>query len=514
MLNKLHKTWLIASRDWLATATTRTFCLTLVLVPFIAAVLTTLVLLTLNLEDFLNASSGRTTDGQFNYAVVDSSAERNRLVRQEILRADLNEVFQFVNEQSYEALGTNKELGNLKSRLAIQPQSELMVDLIEAILNLNATIAQSEVNTDNHEFAQWWSENRSKLPAIIPGLDPYIEEALSEELDFETRKNMTLWALQQFRHHEGVIIHHNDSFSNSLVHFEVVLPFKETDRHAQFVKWYEQKLVQALYRYRIESIAPNITDEEIESLVVNTSVHIRTISENTQPSNLASLIQENLKEIFYFGLVVMMVLLGIILTISVVLEEKSTKLVEVILATVDPNQLLDGKILGVILVVISLWVSWLALFITFLTVAALLISIVRDSTFELLIAFGDIGSLFTILLYAVLGMTFFNYLVAGTTSKSVNSNEATLKLLPLLIIFSIGITVSWSMLSDPTTLWATILKFIPVFTPFAMGISASNLPNLYLLLGIFSCMILSCYVARLSVSGVFARSLLLESHFQ
>ena len=142
-----------------------------------------------------------------------------------------------------------------------------------------------------------------------------------------------------------------------------------------------------------------------------------------------------------------------------VVEEKSTRVVEVLLATVRPVQLLAGKILGVGLVGL-IQLSIIGVIGLAVAVASNTITLPPDAT-------GTIGS---VLLWFLLGYAFYSsmFAVAGAIVSRQEELQNTATPLNLLMIASFFIAFSSSVSGGGDTTLAKVSSFLPPVAPLIM----------------------------------------------
>ncbi|MBA2441520.1 MAG: ABC transporter permease [Rubrobacter sp.] len=139
-----------------------------------------------------------------------------------------------------------------------------------------------------------------------------------------------------------------------------------------------------------------------------------------------------------------------------VVEEKSSRVVEIVLSTVRPWQLLAGKIIGIGL----LGLGQLVLLGSLGLAAALV------AGFELPPAtFGAAGA---ILLWFILGFAFYSCLFAVAGSLVSKQEDVQYTQIPLMVLIFGGYGVSFSQLGDLGSVTAQALSFVPPFTPMLM----------------------------------------------
>jgi ABC-2 type transport system permease protein len=142
---------------------------------------------------------------------------------------------------------------------------------------------------------------------------------------------------------------------------------------------------------------------------------------------------------------------------SGVVEEKSSRVVEVLLATVRPSQLLRGKILGIgVLGLVQLGAIAAAGF-----AAAQVLGSLRFPS-------GALGVIAVVLLWFVLGYFFYASLfaVAGALVSRQEDLQATMTPLTILIVASFFIGIQANQAPDSTL--AVVASFLPPSAPLVM----------------------------------------------
>jgi ABC-2 type transport system permease protein len=141
-----------------------------------------------------------------------------------------------------------------------------------------------------------------------------------------------------------------------------------------------------------------------------------------------------------------------------VLEERGNRMMEVLLSSIDPLELLVGKLLGyaaVALTQLALWVAT-AYALSRVTGLPLLLQILESAgsrTLLLFVACYAVGYLLYASLYAIIGA------VVGAEREAGLYQQ----LLSLILVFPIAITLS--LASDPTSNVAVRLTWFPLVTP-------------------------------------------------
>jgi len=138
-----------------------------------------------------------------------------------------------------------------------------------------------------------------------------------------------------------------------------------------------------------------------------------------------------------------------------VIEEKNSRVIEVVLSAISPFQLMAGKVLGlggIGLTVISLWGT--AAF-----AAARWKGLSIDVSAEVVLCFA---------VYYILGFLLFSSVLAGIGSICNTIKEAQSLMMPLTLIIIVP-TVAWIDLArHPEGALARVLSFVPPLTPMVM----------------------------------------------
>ncbi|TVR31546.1 MAG: ABC transporter permease [Nitriliruptor sp.] len=161
----------------------------------------------------------------------------------------------------------------------------------------------------------------------------------------------------------------------------------------------------------------------------------------------------NIGVVFLFGLLMFyasMIVNGII-------EEKGSRVVELLVEAVPVRQLMAGKVLGLGTIAVG---QTLALF---LPAVVVLVAFNRD-----LIPPGLGGVLGYTLLWFVLGYAFYTLLCAGLGALVSRPEEAQAVLTPATMLALVGYLVGFAAIQAPDATWAVIAGWVPPTAPFVM----------------------------------------------
>jgi ABC-2 type transport system permease protein len=142
---------------------------------------------------------------------------------------------------------------------------------------------------------------------------------------------------------------------------------------------------------------------------------------------------------------------------SGVVEEKATRVVEVLLATVRPVQLLAGKIIGIGLV------GLVQLFVVGATGLAVALALDR-----IVLPPGAAGTIGLILVWFVLGYTFYSCLFAVAGAIVSRQEELQNTITPLNLVLVASFFLAFSALQNPDGTLAQVSSFLPPVAPLVM----------------------------------------------
>jgi len=137
------------------------------------------------------------------------------------------------------------------------------------------------------------------------------------------------------------------------------------------------------------------------------------------------------------------------------LEEKSSRVIEVLLACVSPLELMAGKIIGLAGMGLTVMIAWTACAGVAVQMRGLPVSVAP-------------GMLAYMLVYYVLGFTLLSSLLAAIGSVCNTLKEAQGLMMPVTILFIIPMAGWFGLASHPNGLAARVMSFIPPLAPIVM----------------------------------------------
>lgn len=158
------------------------------------------------------------------------------------------------------------------------------------------------------------------------------------------------------------------------------------------------------------------------------------------------------------------------------IEEKSNRIVEVLLSSISPIELMSGKIAGVAATGLTVVGSWALCFFFLVVVVPGLMGAPEDFLSHI-----PVEPLYMVsfLFYFLVGYLFYAAILAGIGSVCNSLKESQNLMSPIMIVMMIPILAMLPIGQDPNGLVAKVLSFIPPFTPFVMMNRAAGPPALW-----------------------------------
>ncbi|MEX0942380.1 MAG: ABC transporter permease [Pseudomonadales bacterium] len=157
------------------------------------------------------------------------------------------------------------------------------------------------------------------------------------------------------------------------------------------------------------------------------------------------------------------------------IEEKSNKLIEVLLSSISPIALMAGKIMGIAGTGLAVIGAWALMAFGFFVVLPGLLDI--SLPFDVSSVISDPWFLTSFLVYFILGYLLYAALLVGLGSICNNLKEAQNLMLPIQLVQMIPIFVMIPIGKDPGGTLAQVLSYVPPLTPFVMMNRAAAPPT-------------------------------------
>ncbi|MFT5423019.1 MAG: ABC-2 type transport system permease protein [Phycisphaerales bacterium] len=208
-------------------------------------------------------------------------------------------------------------------------------------------------------------------------------------------------------------------------------------------------------------------------------------------------LQQMLPMVFMF-LMLMSIMIGGTYLLTTTVEEKSSRVVELLLSATSPMQLMTGKILGQMAVGMSMMVIYSSV-----GIAALFTFALQDMI--------EVSSIVYMLVFFVLGYFMIASLMAAIGSAVNDMREAQALQTPVIITIMVPYMLWFPISRDPDSTLATVLSFTPPVSPFIMmmRVVSSDPPPTWEVLASIGVMCLGVLVCLKIAAKVFRIGLLM-----
>ncbi|MCK6104546.1 MULTISPECIES: ABC transporter permease [unclassified Brevundimonas] len=167
-----------------------------------------------------------------------------------------------------------------------------------------------------------------------------------------------------------------------------------------------------------------------------------------------------------------LVITGASILLNSVMEEKSNKILEVLLSSASTTEILTGKVLGVALLTLTVMAVWGGIG------ASTLMSASPQVAASIGQALMHDGLIFYFMAYMVGGYLMYAVLFAAIGAFCETPRDAQTLMGPIMMILVVPILVMQMALTSPDAPVVKVLSWIPFFTPFLMSARAPSDPPL------------------------------------
>lgn len=188
-----------------------------------------------------------------------------------------------------------------------------------------------------------------------------------------------------------------------------------------------------------------------------------------------------------------LVLTGASILLNSVMEEKSNRILEVLLSSASATEILTGKVLGVAFLTLTVLAAW----------GGLGGFVLLSAAPQIAVQVGQVllhgGLVFYFIAYMVGGYLMYAVLFAAIGAFCETPRDAQTLMGPIMMVLIVPIMVMQMALTSPDAPVVKILSWIPFFTPFLMSARAPSDPPLIeiilTLIGMFATAALMVWIA-------------------
>ncbi len=156
-------------------------------------------------------------------------------------------------------------------------------------------------------------------------------------------------------------------------------------------------------------------------------------------------------------------------------EEKSNRIIEVLLSSCSPSELMAGKIWGIGATGLTIVVSWAIFGVLGMYIGAEFVPFVAN--LKLLAIASDPLYLASFIAYFFTGYLMFAAMLVALGSVCNSLKEAQNLQQPVILLLMVPLLAMVPIVQEPNGLMAKVFTYIPIYTPFAMMNRASGPPS-------------------------------------
>ena len=275
--------------------------------------------------------------------------------------------------------------------------------------------------------------------------------------------------------------------------------WSEDQSDSDFKHFFAQALTDALRLKAVQRIAPQVRDTSLFDVSAFVQPH--------KPSRGAA-------SVTMVDSVVPVALAIILFVVSVmnssvllqgVVEEKSTRMIEVLLSCATAREITSGKLIDVIAVALTTLFIWALVLFALMTLASHdTVSLVLTS----LRAIAGLDTLPLLLLFFLCGLLIYGSLFLAIGSMAASLADAQSLLGPSMLILMLPNLMINAIIRDPNGTLASTLTWIPFYTPFFMMLRISSHPPAWQVWGAVAVALTTTVLMILWTGRIFARHVL------
>lgn len=412
----MRKTLTVAAREYNATVRTKSFIVSLVLMPVMMG---GSILVQFLLKDQVDTKERR-------FAIIDRTPGAK-------LYAVLETQVQQRNATAIFKKGTNEQIKPVFTLERIEPSPDTPNAILQQRYELSERVRKKEL-LGFLEIGRDVFDGKEAIAALAANSDKFIKNDQDRGLN----------SLPSFSFlPDGLVLRYQ---SNSPM-------------YSSFYNWAQQKLAAAILLERSahnhldlvkvqETVAP---PQVLNKGLTRKSPRTGEIEDGKDVNFLASFFAPFILIMMMF----MIVMVGATPLMQGVLEEKMNRIAEVLLGSVTPFQLMMGKLLGMVGVSVTL----AAVYLSGAYFAASHFGYLEYLSTDVLIWF---------LVYQVLSVLMFGSVFIAVGAASTDAKESQSLLMPVMLVICIPMFVLSNVIQEPDGALATGLSYFPPCTPMLM----------------------------------------------
>ena len=490
----MKRTYLVAKRELLENVRTKGFWLGILMMPLVLA-------LTIAIPLIVNSAKEAQT-----FTIVDHSGFMRPAIERSIAISDLRSVFKtgFLPKDWDKSPRILKRIREHADDLSERQLTSLAAAVLDGTVRSTSgfpTRLQEQLHLHGDELSYWWNSlSLSSKKTLSPSLSAhrFLYQPMNESTTDTLNQAISDGEIFAYIDIGEDPVKNPDSFryvSNNL-----------TDR--DLLAWLTGHITRIVEN---ERMSEKQIDPEIAAWI-NTPVTFNSVQISSDGKEEAVKTEDIVTQwapvaLVYLLWIAVMVNTQLLLTNTV--EEKSNKLIEVLLSSIDPLTLMSGKVLGIASTGICMIICWgLILLLPLLIFGDA--DILATLPFDLMAIVSEPVYFGSFLVYFILGFLFYAAILVGLGSVCNSLKDAQNLTLPVQMIQIVPLLIMIPIGKNPDGTLAQVMSWIPPFTPFVMMNRAAAPPSGMEYLGTTLLMLISVAAALWFATRIFRVGILLS----
>lgn len=206
------------------------------------------------------------------------------------------------------------------------------------------------------------------------------------------------------------------------------------------------------------------------SSILKQRVYINAVKIEKGKGVKGSFMEEYLKGIVMVMILYMLIMMYGMALMRGVMEEKQSRVIDVLLSSIKPFNLLMGKVIGIGLVGLLQYAIWFTLIFSFIFSNPM--NIAKSSSAFIL----KPSQVALMIIYYLIGFIMYSSIYAAVGAICTTDQEAQQFQTPISLFLAVPFFMAPYLIQNPDTTLATVLSLIPLFTPTLMLMRASIIP--------------------------------------
>ncbi|MFO1051942.1 MAG: ABC transporter permease [Planctomycetota bacterium] len=514
----MSKTMIVAQREYLENLRTKTFWIGIFMLPVLFAV-------SIAVQKFLARNKDVRT-----YTVVDQTPEQwlSKAIEAEAARGDLESTLRTLVEKVAPAIERfrNREIDVTALGNALRDTGkELARNDVQRELFEKAAVAMAEVigeavgggGGDRQKLLVDVTRRISQSGSLLDWFSKLTPQQLALLQGRLDRTRFRYEPVAKFAQGEDPEPALNEAINRGSLFAYFVLPadpvlskagaryYSGNVTDSDLKDWYEGTATELVRQKRVEAL--QLAKADAERLRESFTFEEKRVDASGKTSDVDKSEKANrFAPVAFVYLLWIAIFTAAQMLLTNTVEEKSNRLIEVLLSSVSPIELMTGKVLGIGATGLTMVVSWV---ITALVGIKLIPDGSPMASLDLAAIIGDPRYLTSFVAYFVSGYFLYAAILVGFGSVCNSLKEAQNLLQPIMLLLFVPLLAMVFVVQDPNGTIARVLTYIPFFTPFLMMNRAGGPPPAWEYVASSALILVSLVVAFWGAGKIFRVGILM-----